>query len=118
MTTPAGIEPAQLPNTIRDYLAAHEARDTGAAVRAFAPTAVVVDEGRTFRGTEQILDFLGKAGTQFNYTTELIGAGRTDDTRWVVTNRLTGDFPGGVVDLDYRFTMTGDRIAELVIAPR
>ena len=35
----------------------------------------------------------------------------------MAANRLEGDFPGGVVDLDYRFTVDGDRIAELVIAP-
>ena len=36
---------------------------------------------------------------------------------WIVVNHLEGDFPGGVVDLRYRFVMTGDLIAELVIAP-
>jgi ketosteroid isomerase-like protein len=118
MTTPTSIEPGELPTVIRDYLAAHAARDTDAALRAFTPTAVVVDDGKTFRGTEEILGFLGRAGAQFSYTTELIGARRTGDARWVATNRLTGDFPGGVADLDYRFTMSGDLIAELVIAPR
>jgi ketosteroid isomerase-like protein len=118
MTTPTSIEPAQLPAVIRDYLAAHTARDTEGALRAFTPAAVVVDEGKTFRGTQEILGFLGKAGAQFSYTTELTGAERVDDVRWVATNRLTGDFPGGVVDLGYHFTMSGDLIAELVIAPR
>jgi hypothetical protein len=117
MTTPTSIEPAQLPPTIRGYLTAHAARDTETALRAFAPAAVVVDVDKSFRGTEEILGFLGAAGAEFSYTTELTGARRVDDAHWVVTNRLTGDFPGGVVDLDYRFTMTGDLIAELVIAP-
>jgi hypothetical protein len=36
----------------------------------------------------------------------------------VAVNHLEGSFPGGVVDLAYRFTMDGDLIAELVIAPR
>jgi hypothetical protein len=36
---------------------------------------------------------------------------------WLVTNRLEGDFPGGIVDLGYRFRLTGDAIAELLIAP-
>jgi hypothetical protein len=36
----------------------------------------------------------------------------------VATHRLEGDFPGGVAELDYRFTVDGDRITELVIAPR
>ncbi|MCW2582439.1 MAG: hypothetical protein JWQ53_1229 [Klenkia sp.] len=55
------------------------------------------------------------------------GATRDDDERWVVTEHLEtqhletqhleGDVPGGVVDLAHRFTLRGDRIAELHIAP-
>ncbi len=115
--TPTSIQPADLPAPIRDYLAAHVAGDADAAVRAFAPDAVVTDEGRTFRGTEEILGFLRNSGAEFSYTTELTGAQRVDDVRFVAVNHLEGDFPGGVVDLAYRFTLAGDRIAELVIAP-
>jgi hypothetical protein len=118
MTTPTSIQPSRLPATIRGFLGAHTARDTDTGVRAFSATAVVVDEGRTFRGTDEILGFLCEAGSEFTYTTELIGAQRIDEAHWVATNRLEGDFPGGVAELDYRFTMDGDRIAELVIAPR
>ena len=118
MTTPTSIQPSQLPATIRGFLAAHTARDTDTAVRAFSAAAVVVDQGQTFRGTDEILGFLRDAGAEFTYTTELIGAQCIDEARWVATNRLEGDFPGGVAELDYRFTMHGDRIAELVIAPR
>jgi hypothetical protein len=78
---------------------------------------VVVDDGRTFRGTEEILGFLRSAGAEFTYTTELVGAQRIDEARYVATNRLVGDFPGGLVDLGYRFAMDGALIAELVIAP-
>jgi ketosteroid isomerase-like protein len=117
VTTPTTIQPTDLPATIRDYLAAHVARDADTAIKAFAPDAVVTDEGRTFRGTEEILGFLRRAGSEFSYTTELTGAQRVDDGHWVAVNHLEGDFPGGVVDLAYRFTMAGDRIAALVIAP-
>ena len=118
MTAPTDIQPSRLPATIRDFLAAQTARDTDAAVRGFTAAAVVVDDGRTFRGTDEILRFLRDAGSEFTFTTELIGAQRVDDARWVAVNRLEGDFPGGVAELDFRFTLDGDRIAELVIAPR
>ena len=118
MTTPTSIQPSQLPATIRGFLAAHTARDTDTAVRAFGAAAVVVDQGQTFRGTDEILGFLCDAGAEFTYTTELVGAQCIDQARWVATNRLEGDFPGGVAELDYRFTMDGDQIGELVIAPR
>jgi hypothetical protein len=118
MTTPTSIEPGRLPATIRGFLAARSTRDTDAALRAFSAAAVVVDDGRTFRGTDEILGFLRDAGAEFTYTTELIGAQRVDEAHWVATHRLEGDFPGGVAELDHRFTMEGERIAELVIAPR
>ena len=100
MTTPTSIDPTELPATIRGYLAAHAARDTDAAIEAFSPDAVVVDQGRTFRGTDEVLDFLRSAGAEFSYTTELVGAQRIDDEHWVAANHLEGDFPGGVADLD------------------
>src|SRR5919112_4459449 len=118
MTTPTSIQPSQLPATIHAFLAAHTARDTDTAIRAFSTAAVVVDQGQTFRGTDEILGFLCDAGAEFTYTTQLIGAQCIDEARWVASNRLEGDFPGGVAELDYRFTMDGDHIAELVIAPR
>ncbi|WP_435742272.1 nuclear transport factor 2 family protein [Nocardioides sp. SYSU DS0663] len=114
---PTPIEPTQLPATIRAYLAAHAAREADAAIRTFTAAAVVVDENRTFRGTGEILDFLRNAGAQFTYTTELVGARRIDEDRWVAVNRIEGDFPGGVAELDYRFRLDGDLIAELTIAP-
>ncbi len=117
MTPPTSIQPDQLPTTIRSFLTAHVVRDADAALRAFAPTAVVVDENTTYRGTEEIRRFVSDAGTEFSYTTELVAAERDDDMHWVATNRLEGDFPGGVVDLRYRFAMDGDLIAELVLAP-
>jgi hypothetical protein len=117
MTTPTDIQSTQLPATIRAYLAAHAAGEADAATRTFASTAVVVDQGQTFRGTRQVLDFLRSAGGEFTYTTELIGAQRIDDEHWVAINRLEGDFPGGVAELSYRFTLADNLIAELVIAP-
>lgn len=117
MTAPTSIDPIQLPATIRSYLAAHAVGDADTALRTFEPNAVVVDDGRTFRGSAEIRDFLSHAAAEFTYTTELVGAQRVDDEHWVATNRLTGDFPGGLVELGYAFTLAGDLITELVIAP-
>lgn len=114
-TTPQDIDPTQLPATIRAFLAAQTAGETDAAARTFTEDAVVTDQGETFRGTEQVRDFLQHAGSEFTYTTELVAARRLDDDHWVAVNHLEGDFPGGVADLDYRFTLAGDLIAELAI---
>lgn len=107
----------QLPAAVRAYLAAREAGDLDAALRVFTPGALVVDEGRSFRGTDQVRDFLHRAGAGFTYTTELVGAQRLDTTTWVALQRLEGDFPGGVADLSFRFVLVDDLVGELVIAP-
>lgn len=117
MITPTPVTTDQLPAAVRTYLSAHAAGEADAAIAAFAPDAVVVDEGHTYRGAQEVLRFLSKAGSEFTYTTRLIGAERIDDARWVAVQRLEGDFPGGVVDLRFRFAMRGDLVGELVIAP-
>src|SRR5688500_6857101 len=99
MTIPTTIQVSELPTATRSFLTAHVARDAETAVRAFTPDAVVTDEGHTFRGTEEILEFLRHSGSEFSYTTEVSAAQRVDDEHWAVVNHLEGDFPGGVVDL-------------------
>ena len=116
MTTSADTRPTQLPATIRAYLAAHDAGEVDAAARTFTADAVVVDDGRTFRGVEGVRRFLTKAGSEYTYTNQLIAARRIDDARWLAVNRVEGDFPGGLVVLDYTFTLVDDLISELTIS--
>ncbi|WP_030483500.1 nuclear transport factor 2 family protein [Nocardioides aequoreus] len=115
MTTTQDIHPDQLPTTIRAFLAAHTAREASAALRCLTEDVVVTDQGETFRGTEQVRDFLLHAGSEFTYTTQLVAARRLDDIHWVAVLHLEGDFPGGVADLDYRFTLTDGLVSELAI---
>ncbi|SDS97273.1 nuclear transport factor 2 family protein [Actinoplanes derwentensis] len=116
MTHHNGLRSDPLPATVRGFLAAHVVRDADTASSFFAEDAVAVDQGESFRGREQIHAFLRDAGAEFEYTTEQIGAARVDDDHWVVTLRLTGTFPGGSADLDYRFTIRESVVTELVIA--
>jgi len=37
-------------------------------------------------------------------------------TTYVVTGRLTGNFPGGTADLNWDFTIAGQHITRLIIA--
>ncbi|GAB3252304.1 hypothetical protein GCM10027425_10700 [Alteromonas gracilis] len=117
MTDPTAqtISPTDLHVTIRAFLAAHGAGEPDVAARTFTADAVVVDQGETFTGIDRVRHFLRNAGSEFTYTTELIGAERIDETRWVAVNRIEGDFPGGVADLAYRFVLRGDLISELTI---
>ena len=105
-----------LPDTITKYLTAHTARDLDSAMQWYADDAEVTDDGKTYRGRDEIRDWLGRAAGEYTYTTELIGDRHVDDNTYVATHHLEGDFPGGSVDLDFTFTLKGDVIRRLVIA--
>jgi ketosteroid isomerase-like protein len=106
-----------LPAVVTAYLSAREARDTEPSLDCFTDDAVVVDEGHTYRGKPEIRDWLARSGSEYTYTTDLIGAQRVDDRHFVAVHHLEGDFPGGVVDLRFQFTLRDNHIAELVIEP-
>jgi limonene-1,2-epoxide hydrolase len=101
-----------LPAAVRAYLTARAAKDDDAAVRAFAPDAAVTDEGKTFSGTEEIAAWRRRATSEWTYTTEVQGVRQ----EWVVAIRLEGNFPGGVAELEQRFTVNDGKITRLVIA--
>ncbi|MFJ4831909.1 nuclear transport factor 2 family protein [Streptomyces sp. NPDC088747] len=111
------ITPADLPEVITRYLDAHRARDTATALATFRSGAEVTDDGSTHRGAQAIETWLNHAAGEYTYTIEPTGARKADEERYVVTQHLEGDFPGGVVDLFYRFTLGGGLIENLVIEP-
>src|SRR2546430_1147703 len=108
---------SQMPDAIAQYQDAHDHGDVETALAAFAPNAVVKDDGHEYHGLDEIRDWLARASTEFTYTRTLIGAAAIDANTWLVTNHLEGDFPGGGVDLRYRFVLADGLISELEIAP-
>jgi ketosteroid isomerase-like protein len=106
-----------VPEVIGRYQAAHDRRDASAATATFAPDATVADDGSTYVGADEIRRWIETAASEFTYTRTLIGAEREDERTWIVHNNLAGDFPGGTVDLSYRFVLDGDLIERLDIAP-
>jgi ketosteroid isomerase-like protein len=109
------IAPRELPATITGYLGAHQARDADAAIVSYTPDAVVTDDGKTYHGPAEIRAWLSRSASEYTYTTELTEATRIDDEHFDALHHLEGDFPGGVVDLHYRFTLRDARIAQLLI---
>lgn len=114
---PRDAEVAALPLIIQRYLQAHDERDTDTTLRTFRTTAEVIDEGETRRGHDQIRRWLDTASSEYTYERTLIDVSTDDNGHWVVRNNLTGNFPGGTVDLAYRFALHDDLIDRLVIAP-
>ena len=111
------IEHAELPAVIDRYVAAHNARDVDTAIASFTTDAVVTDDGRTHRRLHSIKAWLGTSSTEWTSTSTPTAFRKTDDAHYVVVQHVVGDFPGGVVDLNYRFTLHDGRISHLVIEP-
>jgi hypothetical protein len=112
-----GTSWAELPAVIRTFLTAQPFGDAVTAARTFAVDAVVIDEGRTYRGREEIQAWLECAAFGFDYTTRFTGASTIGEADFDVVQRLEGNFPRGVVDLHYRFALDGSLIGRLVIEP-
>ncbi|MDT7577728.1 MAG: hypothetical protein QOH17_4061 [Pseudonocardiales bacterium] len=108
---------SDLPDSITGYLVAHQARDLDAAMRHYTDDAAVTDEGRTYLGHNEIRAWLARSASEYTYTSELISATRSGDDRFDAVHHLEGNFPGGVVDLRFRFTLRDDLISRLVIEP-
>jgi ketosteroid isomerase-like protein len=107
----------ELPETIKNYLTAHTARDSDRALPTFTTDAVVTDEGHDYHGRDEIKAWLTDAASEYTYTTEFVGAATLDSHNIDVVQHLEGDFPGGVADLHFRFTLDGALINRLVIEP-
>ena len=107
----------ELPAVLAAHLAAHEARDAERELACYAENAAVTDEGHTYRGLDEIWIWLGRAASEYSYTSELTAVHQDDPQHWTAVRHLEGDFPGGVVDLRYRYTLAENRIVNLTIAP-
>jgi hypothetical protein len=106
-----------VPEVVRGYLAAHDRRDTDAALASFTADARVLDDGHEYVGRDEIRHWIAEVSTEFTYTRTFVNATATDTNSWEVVNHLEGNFPGGVVDLRYRFVLRGDLISQLTVAP-
>lgn len=106
-----------LPDVIARYQQAHDRRDSETAVASFGADATVIDDGRTHAGTSEIRAWLDRAGSEYTYTRTLTGVDDHGDGVFTVHNSLDGDFPGGHVDLRYRFEVRDGLIRTLHIAP-
>jgi ketosteroid isomerase-like protein len=105
-----------VPGAIEGYLRAVDENDIEALIACFTDDAEVTDEGRVRRGPDEIRAWREQTRSAYRYTAEML---RTDQEggRYVVTTRLTGNFPGSPVEVPYRFTLRDGLISTLEIDP-
>src|ERR1700760_564296 len=106
-----------LAQVIRRYFLLDAEREIDSIVGLFTDDATVVDEGETRHGTMEIRAWQTGPASKYTYTTDVLAADALTADRFVVTGRLTGNFPGGTAELKWDFTLADDRISQLVIAP-
>ena len=104
-----------LPKPIAAYFTADK-EGTEAVAQCFTENAVVKDEGQTYPGRVAIKQWKADASGRYQYTSEPLACEQKNGTI-VVTNRLTGNFPGSPVILRFCFGLEGDKIASLEIVP-
>jgi len=104
-----------LPEPIAAYFDADK-RDAEAVARCFTNQGVVEDEGQTHSGPAAIKAWKTAASVKYSYTSEPFAVEHKDG-RYIVTSRLTGNFPGSPVNLRFSFHLERGKIASLEIQP-
>jgi hypothetical protein len=84
--------------------------------RCFTTQGVVKDEGVTHVGPAAIKGWKTAASAKYSYTSEPFAL-EQEDGQYIVSSRLTGNFPGSPVDLRFIFRLERSKIALLEITP-
>ena len=104
----------RLPPAIDLYVKAENSGHVELLSESFAPNATVRDEGRTYKGLAAIKEW--KAGTKkkYDHTVAPLEVALRDG-RTILKARLSGNFPGSPVTLEFSFVLEGGKIVCLEI---
>ncbi len=105
-----------VPGAIDSYFRAIAQDDSDALIACFTGDAEVSDEGNVYRSPEEIRAWRERTRSAYRYTADVLRAERVGD-RYVVTTRLTGNFPGSPVEVPYHFALRDGLISKLDIDP-
>lgn len=103
----------QLPEVVANYLRAHVAQDFATAVSYLPEDVTVLDNGEVLQGREETFKLFDKSAQDYAVETTLNSISRPADDVWEVGTHLSGNFPGGEVDLRMIFTLVDDVIRKL-----
>jgi hypothetical protein len=103
-----------LPKPIALYIAAENSGDTSLFDQSIAENATVSDESETYEGLTAIKEWKAETKRKYQHTVEPLRIIEKDGT-FILTSRLSGNFPGSPIELDFVFTIEGDKIISLEI---
>lgn len=103
-----------LPQTLKDLLAAQDNFDSEAYADCFSDNAVVYDEGHVHPGKEKIRQWNELSNRKYRPRLEPVHF-NSHENKAVLTTRVSGTFEGSPILLDYNFEMTETKIISLTI---
>lgn len=106
----------ELPAPIAGFFQAHNSGKTDRFLDLFTADAVVSDEAHEYRG-DAIKTWLDGAIANFHPLHGEVISLTPSGSQTVATAQVSGRFPGSPVQLRYQFTLRGDKISALRIAP-
>jgi hypothetical protein len=106
--------PIRLPDPIARYVQIANSGAAEAAAECFAPDATVRDEGQTHEGVAAIRDWMAATKQKYGHTIAPLELEQRDDGS-VLKARLTGNFPGSPITVNFSFRLAGGRIRALEI---
>ena len=103
-----------LPVPLDDYFKASNGADDVRLADCFAQDAVVRDESHAHQGREAIQRWAREAKRKYEYSVTPLSVAQ-DGARITVAGKVSGNFPGSPVQLDYAFELSNDKIQTLEI---
>jgi ketosteroid isomerase-like protein len=104
----------KLPKVVSDLLTAQKNYDSDAYANCFSETAVVFDEGGKYHGRKEIKAWIDDANRRYKTRKEAIKYSGTASAG-ILTAKISGDFEGSPVLLDYHLELTDNEITRLEI---
>ncbi len=104
------------PAVVERFINSADNRDFDAIATCFTEDGTVEDEDRTHRGRRQIRAWQQESRSKWDYTVTVVSGEPAGESDYRVTAHLTGNFPGGEADVEYRFSVRAGLISHLRIS--
>ena len=103
-----------LPAAIDLYVKIENSGDVDALAECFTSTATVRGEGQTYQGLAAIRQWKAETAKKYHHTVAPLEVAYRDGTT-LLKVKLTGNFPGSPVTLEFSFVLECGKIASLEI---
>ncbi len=104
-----------IPAILDRYVAATNAHDSESLTACFSPDAVVLDEGRTYRGRDEIRAWKEDVTARYKITNTPLDHEWRGETL-AARMRVEGNFPGSPADLTYLLEFRDGLISSFRVA--